>query len=191
MLKRHQLISDAHLAEQIALHAAPDGYGDKGKRWAETVVWVAKRFGCGSILDYGCGEGSLRAWLPDKALYLGCREYDPAIPGKGGPPDFKRPEFADLVVCTDVLEHVEPDKISNVLSHIGSLARKAIFLVVCLRPSSKLLSDGVTNAHLLVRSPAWWEAQIEQQGWELLDVPDLPLEAKVSREWVAVARPRR
>jgi hypothetical protein len=187
MLKRRDLISDEYLAQQIAMHADPRGYGGKGKRWAGAVVWVAKRFGCGSVLDYGCGEGSLRAWLPDKPLYLGCREYDPAIPGKDG-----RPEFADLVVCTDVLEHVEPEKLGKVLEHIHSLARKAIFLVVSLREARKNLPDG-RNAHLIVRPPAWWEAKIEDHGWEIVDCADLPLPPKVSREtqWIAIVRPRR
>jgi hypothetical protein len=187
MLKRRELISDDYLAQQKAMHMDPRGYGGKGKRWADVVVWVAKYFDCRSVLDYGCGEGSLRAWLPDKALYLGCREYDPAIAGKDGPP-----AFADLVVCTDVLEHIEPDRIGKVLEHIHSLARKAIFLVVSLRDANKTLPDG-RNAHLLVRPPAWWEAKIDEHGWEIADLPDLPIPAKVSREkqWIAVVRPRR
>lgn len=184
--RRAELISDEALAEEMVLGLRPDGYGGKGHRWANTVIWVAKAFGCGSVLDYGCGEGKLRARLIQDAPRLECREYDPRIPGKD-----QRQPFTDLVVCTDVLEHVEPEKIGNVLRDIDALARRAIFLVVCLRPSNKLLSDGVTNAHRLVRTKAWWEAKVDEHQMQIVDCPDLPIPPKVDLEkhWIAVVRP--
>lgn len=186
--QRYGLISDEALAEEVALGMRPDGYGGKGNRWAEAVIWVAQAFQCGSALDYGCGEGKLRAKLLTAAPRLDCREYDPRIPGKDQRSQLL---FADLVVCTDVLEHVEPEKIGNVLRDIDALARKAVFLVVCLRPSNKLLSDGTTNAHRLVRSKAWWEAKVAEHQMEIVDCPDLPIPAKVDLEkhWIAVVRP--
>lgn len=188
--QRAGLISDEALAEETALGMRPDGYGGKGNRWAAAVIWVASRFGCGSVLDYGCGEGKLRARLLEDAPRLDVREYDPRIPGKQ---DRARVSFADLVVCTDVLEHVEPEKIGNVLRDIDTLARRAVFLVVCLRPSNKRLSDGVTNAHRLVRSKAWWEAKLSEHHMELIDCPDLPLPPKIDLEkhWIAVVGPSR
>lgn len=178
------LISEDYRAQQQALHLMPEGYGGKGSRWARTVLSIATQVGCASVLDYGCGRGSLARTLSSQAL--ACREYDPAIPGKDG-----RPAFADLVVCTDVLEHVEPDKLHNVLHHIDSLSRMAIILVVCLRPSHKVLPDG-RNAHLLVKPAAWWDAQTEQQGWERLPL-DLQIPVKVDQDkhWIALLRPHR
>jgi hypothetical protein len=186
--QRAGLISDEALAEETALGMRPDGYGGKGNRWAETVIWIAQRFDCGSVLDYGCGEGKLRAKLIQSAPRLDCREYDPRIPGKD---QRQRVSFADLVVCTDVLEHVEPETIGNVIRDIDTLARKVVFLVVCLRPSNKVLSDGVTNAHRLVRSKAWWEAKLAEHHMEIADLPDLPIPPKVDREkhWIVVVRP--
>ena len=183
MMRRHELISDDYLAQQKVLHLLPQGYGGKGSRWSDAVVWLAQRFDCHSVLDYGCGEGSLRVAVNRKHPILAVREYDPAIEGKD-----QQPSFADLVVCTDVLEHVEPDKIGNVLRHIGALARKAILLVVALTPSNKLLPDG-TNAHILIRPVAWWDAQVEQQGWQRCDAPDLPAKVTPEKYWVAVVQP--
>lgn len=183
MMRRHELISDDYLAQQRAMHLLSHGYGAQGRRWADAVVWLAKRFDCHSVLDYGCGEGSLRTAVIEKNPRLVVREYDPGVEGKDA-----LPVFADLVVCTDVLEHVEPDKIINVLRHIGSLARKAILLVVALRPSEKALPNG-QNAHVLIRSGAWWEAQIEQQHWHLCDVPDLPAKLYPEKYWLAVVQP--
>lgn len=181
--RSEDLISQEYLQTQRALHAAPEGYGGKGDRWAEPVLWVAKRFDAASVLDYGCGQGRLGMAL--RAHELTCRDYDPAVVGKE-----LRPLPADLVTCTDVLEHIEPEKVGTVLKHIRALARKAIFVVVCLRPSNKLLGDG-RNAHLLVRSKAWWEAKVDEEGWTLHHCPDLPLPAKLDHEkhWIAVVTP--
>jgi len=180
------LITADYCALQRALHARPEGYGGKGRRWAGVVAWLANREGAVSVLDYGCGQGTLSLALRQLAPFgLACREYDPAVPGKDA-----APRSADLVVCTDVLEHVEPDRIDDVLTHIRLLAQKAIFAVVSLRSSNKTMDDG-RNAHLIVEVADWWRAKVSACGWQLLDVPDLQLPPKVSREkqWIVVARP--
>jgi 2-polyprenyl-3-methyl-5-hydroxy-6-metoxy-1,4-benzoquinol methylase len=76
--------------------------------------------------------------------------YDPAIP------DFAAtPPRCDLVVCTDVLEHVEPDCIVGVLKDLDRVTGKVIFTSTALNPAMKLLPDG-RNAHILLRPAHWW-----------------------------------
>ncbi len=154
----HDLISSAYLREQKILHARGD-YGKRGDKWALTVRAIADDLGASSILDYGCGQGSLGRAL--QHCEYDVREYDPAIAGKGDPP-----RLADLVVCTDVLEHIEPDKISAILLHLRSLACMALFAVVSLRPAEKTLSDG-RNAHILLRDAAWWAEQFKAAGFTI------------------------
>jgi hypothetical protein len=180
-MTRADLISPLYLAEQVLLHSAPRGYGGKGDKWAGAVLDLAQKFDCWSILDYGCGEGALaRAVLARTDRRLVVREYDPAIAGKDA-----RPAFADLVCCTDVLEHVEPDKLDAVLAHLHSLARRVLFVVIATRPSNKTLSDG-RNAHLILESGEWWQARMEAAGFTVQpEAPKSPLK-KPSREWVAV-----
>lgn len=175
------LISPAYLATQRYLHALPEGYGGKGSRWADTVESLAKQLGALSVLDYGCGRGSLAIEL--RARHWTVREYDPAVDGKD-----ERPLFADLVVCTDVLEHIEPDRLSAVLTHLRQLARKGIFLVVSTRPSNKTLPDG-RNAHLIVKDGVWWRAQVEALGMTIVTVP-MALPRKLpGKGWIAVVQP--
>lgn len=183
MTRVDQCISPAYLAQQRGLHLMPEGYGGKGKRWAPTVAWLARRLGAGSVLDYGCGQATLSGALATLGVH--CRDYDPAVPGKDG-----RPSFADLVVCTDVLEHVEPEKLDAVLTHLRELARRGLFAVVSLRPSNKTLSDG-RNAHLLIKPAAWWAARLTAVGWTQMTPADLPLPRKISpdKQWIVVARP--
>lgn len=183
-LKTSDLISPAYVALQHELHDRPNGYGGKGDKWAAAVAGLARTYQAGSILDYGCGEGALVRALYRQGL-PGVRfdEYDPAVPTKA-----QRPSFADLVVCTDVLEHIEPDRLDCVLAHLRVLARKAVFLVVATRPSNKTMADG-RNAHLIVEDVDWWEARVRSAGFNVQANPPRSPLAKVSREWVAVVTP--
>jgi 2-polyprenyl-3-methyl-5-hydroxy-6-metoxy-1,4-benzoquinol methylase len=159
-MNRDDLISPKYVAEQRRLHAQPRGYGGRGSKWAEVVVELASEFRCSTVLDYGCGQGSLA-----KAIRVNLHltyEYDPAIPGKDAPPV----DLFDLVVCTDVLEHVESDRINAVLSHLASLTGRALFVVIALVPTSKKLSDG-RQAHILLRSVDWWKYIFAEHGFKL------------------------
>lgn len=178
------LISPAYRDQQALLHARPEGYGGKGYRWRNEVLRVAAIMGAYSILDYGCGQGTLGNALRGQGNgVIRVDEYDPAIKGKDAPP-----LFADLVTCTDVLEHIEPDRLDAVLAHLKMLARKAVFVVIATRPSNKTLSDG-RNAHLIVESADWWKARVIAAGFRLADVVPLSPDQKPSREWNAVLLP--
>jgi hypothetical protein len=187
MRRQADLISPAYLELQRQLHAAPRGYGAKGAKWRDVVEMIVMATQSSSVLDYGCGQGSLalalRAKLPP---VIRVDEYDPAIAGKNGPPS-----FADLVVCTDVLEHIEPERLDAVLEHLRLLARKAVFVVIATRPASKTLADG-RNAHLIIEDGDWWAARVQAAGFTIDDaltpLVRSPL-AKPSREWIGVLRP--
>jgi Methyltransferase domain len=100
-------------------------------------------------LDYGCGKSLLA-----KALPWPIWEYDPAIPGKE-----ESPRAADLVVCTDVLEHIEPEKLPFVLDDLRRCVKKVGYFLIHTGPAAKKLSDG-RNAHLIQKSRDWWEKKL-------------------------------
>lgn len=102
--------------------------------------------GTADILDYGCGKGNLAAVLTEMSV----RGYDPAVVEFAA-----EPQPADIVVCTDVLEHIEPDCVDAVLAHIASLTKSAALLAIACYPAIKKLADG-RNAHLSVHPPRWW-----------------------------------
>ena len=130
------------------------GYGGSGWKHAEFILNFAKETKSRSLLDYGCGEGSLRAHIKAEYTWKGkVHEYDPAIPGK------EEAKLADLLVCTDVLEHVEPKLIGNVLRHMDAHAKRGAYLSIATRPSDKLLPDG-RNAHVLLQDMEWWHRQL-------------------------------
>jgi 2-polyprenyl-3-methyl-5-hydroxy-6-metoxy-1,4-benzoquinol methylase len=171
------LISPAYLQEQIRLHAQPRGYGQRGSKWAKTVLRIADEFQCRTVLDYGCGQGSLAVALTGT---LAVSEYDPAIRGKES-----LPEPADLVVCTDVLEHVESPKIYAVVGHLARLTKKKLFLVVSLVETAKTLSDG-RQAHILIRNVDWWKYLLRAHHFNVIRELQVGPKEKWHKQWVAI-----
>lgn len=121
-------------------------YGVMGKVYIPMLTALYLDYECESILDYGCGKGSISNLRPS----LPINNYDPAIPEFSEPP-----EPADLVVCLDVMEHIEPEYLDNVLAHLQTLVKKVALISVSTRLAHKTLPDG-RNAHLIVEEPEWW-----------------------------------
>ena len=147
------LISSAYRDLNRKLHERDETFGAHGSKAAPAVLAVARQNGFKTVLDYGCGKGSLKFVLPG----LSVCEYDPCIPGKD-----KRPDPADLVVCTDVLEHIEPHLLDNVLDDLASLTLHVFMGNVSTIPSSKTLDDG-RNAHLIVETAEWWRDKFAER----------------------------
>jgi hypothetical protein len=144
------VISDAYREQNRLLHLTQADYGSgSGLKYEKFIREVMSKTGSVTVLDYGCGKGTLGEAFGDCVT-----NYDPAVEKWAGDP-----APADLVVCTDVLEHVEPEYLQDVMDHLRSLARRAAFIVVSCRPARRQLPDG-RNAHLTVEPPEWWEAHI-------------------------------
>jgi hypothetical protein len=70
-----------------------------------------------------------------------------------------------MVACIDVLEHIEPDLLDNVLDHLASLTELVLLATVHTGPASKVLSDG-RNAHLIQQPMEWWLPKFMSR-WDL------------------------
>lgn len=147
------LITPEYRELNAQLHAK-GGYGVSGKKWASMVAEIVQRGGMKTVLDYGCGQRTL-----EQALGFPIQNYDPCIPG------LEAKEPADLVCCTDVLEHIEPDCIDAVLDDLRAMTLKMAFLVVATRPAKKVLPDG-RNAHILQQPYSWWLPKIWER-WQM------------------------
>jgi hypothetical protein len=60
-----------------------------------------------------------------------------------------------MVCCIDVLEHIEPDLLDNVLDDLKRVTKRIGFFTVSTSPAEKTLPDG-RNAHLIQAAPEWW-----------------------------------
>lgn len=149
------LVSHHYRDQLTEMHLTHKWGGDGGKHAAAVEAFISEIHAT-SVLDYGCGRGKLAKALAPRRVH----EYDPGIPGKEG-----RPKPVDVVVCTDVLEHVEPAKLAAVLDHIFRLARLGAYFVVATRPAHATLPDG-KNAHLLVENAEFWVENLQKVGWK-------------------------
>lgn len=107
-----------------------------------------------SVFDYGCGKQYLKELLKNMGVeYAG---YDPAIK-KYSTLDLSKKY--DMVVCVDVMEHVEEKYHDVVLEDISKLTKKHVLLTICPVEAKKVLSDG-RNAHICIAGPSYWLPKI-------------------------------
>lgn len=154
------LISKKYLQQNKQMHEEGE-WGISGHRHAKIIHSAIKILGITDILDYGCGRGTLKQALKKDRLEV--HEYDPAVPGKDTLPS----HTFDLITCTDVLEHVEPEYIDAVLSHMVSLCGGYAYFVISIKPAQKRLPDG-RNAHILLKDEDWWRDKITEHGWKIM-----------------------
>ncbi|HXF89591.1 MAG TPA: 6-hydroxymethylpterin diphosphokinase MptE-like protein [Xanthobacteraceae bacterium] len=147
-------ISPTYAEQNRQLHASNEKYGAGGGEWGYYIERLIAEECHRTVCDYGAGKGRLASFLAEFGIDVA--EYDPGVPGKE-----RRPDPADLVVCTDVLEHVEPELLEEVLRDLARLTQRKLFLDICTAPAVKWLPDG-RNAHLIVEPPTWWRQQLER-----------------------------
>lgn len=151
------LISPQYREMLLKKHARGK-WGRDGAKHADAVVAYADELQAETILDYGCGEMALAEALKGRRRVSG---FDPGIPGREG-----MPKPCDLTVCTDVLEHVELEKLNDVFGHIHSITGKGAYIVIATRPAKALLPDG-RNAHLIVKPAEWWLKGLDRIGFDV------------------------
>lgn len=155
------LISDNYRMLNARMHKEKPDYGTTAEVFVSHIARLAEESASRSILDYGCGKKTLESGL--LKLWMGVPlvpilSYDPAIEG------CEEKKSCDLVVCTDVLEHVEPEYLDNVLNDLSRLMRKVGFFTVHTQPALKHLADG-RNAHLIQKPYGWWFNKLAEKFW--------------------------
>ena len=146
------LISEEYREQNQLLHEQSEEYGSKGWKNVKAANLLISQYQCSTLLDYGCGKRGLEKGMKGSEVKI--INYDPAIPAYN-----RDPAQADLVVCADVLEHIEPDCLDAVLAHIASKMLKVGLFVIACRKAKKELPDG-RNTHLIVEEPSWWLRKI-------------------------------
>jgi hypothetical protein len=139
------LITNEYKKLNEQLHSDNAQYGRSGSRNTQAVLELSLKYNTKDVLDYGCGKSTLAENLP-----FNIQQYDPAIEKHS-----KLPNLADIVVCTDVMEHIEPECLESVLEHIKSVTKKVAYFVISTRPAQKTLADG-RNAHICLHPAEWW-----------------------------------
>jgi hypothetical protein len=150
------LISDDYLKLQQELHKNPL-YGFASKRYAGLIHTTMIQYDLQSLSDYGAGKKRLYSTLAENGLEP--RDYYPYDPTF---PEYGEARTADLVACIDVLEHIEPELLDNVLDDLQRLVTNTGLFTIHTGPAGKVLADG-RNAHLIQEDYAWWVKKLDQR----------------------------
>ncbi len=155
-------ISKEYQAELLDLHERYE-WGSTGGQYAGDLIVkiLTKHPDLITILDYGCGEGALQQYVENHGITD--REwtlYDPGIA------EYKvKPKGTfDLVVTTDVLEHVEPIQQDAVITELCNYADKILFNEIACYATAHKFSSGPyrgQDLHINLKVPCLWKREIE------------------------------
>ncbi len=167
-MSESKLISEGYREMQQQLHKNPD-YGVASVHYAPLVAQVIEAVNANELLDYGAGKGRLGVTLKQNMKRpLTIRHYDPAIPEWSAPA-----QPCNFVACIDVLEHIEPALLDNVLDDLKRVTAGVGTFTVHTGPAVKFLTDG-RNAHLIQQPPSWWLPKLMDR-FELASFNRMPM----------------
>ena len=142
-----KLYSDSYI-EMLEPMVSDHGMGNTGPKYKNQILEVYKEYACTNMLDYGAGWGSLKDSLQPSTIPI--LEYEATRKDT-----LENRIKSDLLVCVDVLEHIELPYLENVFNDLKALTGIVSFITISTRASSKLLPDG-RNAHLIIKPRKFW-----------------------------------
>jgi hypothetical protein len=171
------LITEEYRLLQQQMHDEHSGYGSASVHHASLIAQFIEKFEVTELLDYGAGKGRLgKALAQHLQRPVTIHHYDPGVPEWSA-----APEPCAFVACVDVLEHIEPALIDNVLDDLKRVTTGAAYFSVETGPAVKFLPDG-RNAHLIQQPSGWWLVKLIER-FEIVAFSRLP-----KGFWVAVGR---
>ena len=126
----------------------------------EKVDWCIKNYPIWSILDFGCGKGAVINAIKEKYPHIETFGYDPAF-------HTELPVKVDMIMSTDVLEHIEPEELNNTINDLRNRTNILQYHLIACHKAKKELPDG-RNAHLIIETPDWWQRKLSEWEWEFL-----------------------
>ena len=152
------MITDEYKKILTTIHAKTK-FGKRRKLPSMLEDYIAEK-NPDSILDFGCGKGNLVETLKEKYPNKTILGFDPANP------DYSKPlQAVDMIISTDVLEHIEPHFLADTLIEIKNNSKYIFHLISCA-PAKLILPDG-RNAHLIQETPIWWRKQFTDIGYTI------------------------
>ena len=160
------------LIEATKFHATNQEHwiGEALAEYKHQIFNLIKENNIKTILDYGCGKAKFHSILfnnrkvPGSPMGINMTPYDPAVAQFSNKPTGQY----DLVLCIDVMEHVQEDKIDEVLKDIFTYSNK-VFLTITCYPATQILTNN-KNAHYTVKEPGWWKEKLEPYNGKYITI---------------------
>jgi hypothetical protein len=143
-------------------------WGGAGWSWIPEIAKLIVRHKLKSptVLEYGSGRRTFAKTMAWAMPHVRIHEYDPGVPEIDVLP--LSGSVFDLVLNTDVMEHVEEQFVEQTFDRLyGYCGYAAVFNIACT-PSKSTLPNG-KNAHVTVRPPAWWRERVERR-WSDIEI---------------------
>lgn len=145
-----------------------------GEQLADHFLSLARPQPHQVCFDFGCGTGRGAARIAKRCQVVGFDFADNCLDDsvRGAfefvQHDLTQPisrEVADFGYCTDVLEHIAPDDVRQVLSNIVTAARR-VYLNISTVPDhlGSLIGE---QLHLTVQPMDWWRDELKALGFHV------------------------
>lgn len=138
-----------YIKQYELLYKRKKNYGKTSIKLYDMLKKIINDLNISSVLDYGCGKSKLLD-LIKKNKKIKIYRYDPAIKKYSKLTKNK----TDLVICTDVLQHVPLYDLDKVLKEIKSKGIYILFYIKCTNHKTKLPNK--TYANCTVYDKKWW-----------------------------------
>lgn len=156
----------------------PYGPGD----WADWLTdMVVAYLDPRDVLDVGCAYGLVVDRLQKRGVpahgfdiseyaigHAPYRILDTVWVGDAADPEAWAVGPVDLVLCTEVLEHLTPRQAKAFFQNAYAHAERALVLVTT--PSHPEVAEG-DESHINIKPMEWWQDLIRKTGWEIEDAP--------------------
>ncbi|CDA23410.1 radical SAM domain-containing protein [Mycoplasma sp. CAG:611] len=138
-----------YIKQYKLLYKRKKNYGKTSIKLYDMLKKIINDLNISSVLDYGCGKSKLLD-LIKKNKKIKIYRYDPAIKKYSKLTKNK----VNLVICTDVLQHVPLYDLDRVLKEIKSKGIYILFYIKCTNHKTKLPNK--TYANCTVYDKKWW-----------------------------------
>lgn len=121
-----------------------------------------------TVIDFGCGTGRAAKKIQDKsnATVIGLDIATNCL-DKGVDIElvecclWEKVPKGDVGYCTDVMEHIPPEHIDDVLQNIKDSIEGETFFQICTQPAGFGKDKGLV-LHMTVRGESWWKRKLEE-----------------------------
>jgi hypothetical protein len=126
---------DIYLEQAKLLHQNERKWrGTTLRQYIPEINKLRKEYNLQTMLDYGCGKAK------HHPLEWNATKYDPAIPEFANKPVGK----FDLVISTDVLEHIPVTNLKPIIDELFEYSNKWLFVSVCCRKAKAIYLMDIT-----------------------------------------------
>mmetsp|Transcript_35038 Transcript_35038/g.48583 ORF Transcript_35038/g.48583 Transcript_35038/m.48583 type:complete len:326 (-) Transcript_35038:264-1241(-) len=156
------------------------GYPSQSCWGCRFAVDIIEKLKFNSVLDAGTGNGALTRLMREHGKSAWGIELSRAVLEKECPDllskGFVEPGILtnlpyednsfDLVFSADVLEHIHPEEVDDVVKELIRVSRRHVFMSISLKGHTKATSenDAEANRHTMLRPRPWWNAKFTEHG---------------------------